>query len=152
MATVSEVFTRVLNPAQFDAELHVSIPALFSKADTLPMAHYSLTPLGANQWRMEFPDTVPLADVRAAIANHSPTTTTHGQQQEAKNRAHWKDIQTEAPDALTRLEQIEHAPPSSAATPAALNALEASVRDMAHYQILVMEALGILAHDAEAPP
>jgi hypothetical protein len=97
MATISEVFTRVLNPAQFDAELHSSIPALFGKADTLPMAHYSLTPLGTNQWRMEFPDTVPVAEVRAAIANHSPTTTTPGQQQEAKNRGHWKDIQTETP-------------------------------------------------------
>jgi hypothetical protein len=148
MATISREFTRVLNPPQLDAELRVSVPTLFGTAGGLPVSRYSLTPLGTNQWRIEIPDDVPVADVQTAITNHNPTTTTARQQLEATNKTDWQNIKDQAPAALARLDAIQNAPLSPSANTAALNRLETAVKDIAKYEILIMRALGILARDA----
>jgi hypothetical protein len=72
MATISREFTRVLNPPQLDAELRVSVPTLFGTAGGLPVSRYSLTPLGTNQWRIEIPDDVPVADVQTDTIQNAP--------------------------------------------------------------------------------
>lgn len=143
---------RALNPAQLDAELRVAVPALFTTAGGLPIARYSLTPKGTDQWVLEIPADVSLATVQAAVTAHNAATQTAQQQQEVSDSTSLSGLRDNVVAAITRLDAIQAAPPSTTANLASLLRLETAVKDMAGYQETTIRALVSLLRQRAAVP
>lgn len=73
---------KAINPARLDVELRAAVPALFGLAGDLPVAHYSLSELGPDQWLMEVPDDADVPAITAVVAAHNPAIRTTLQAQE----------------------------------------------------------------------
>lgn len=86
---------RALNPPQLDVELRAAVPALFGMAGDLPIAHYTLSELGPDQWLMEVPDNADIPAITAVVTAHDPTIQTPQQDSEQADKTHVQSLRDE---------------------------------------------------------